>query len=293
MNELNDSLDDLLSGPVASQPREAVNPNYKPLEQQFIENCRDCGGSGFFKSYSGRTVGPCFKCKGKGKQTFKSSAADRAKSRQQEADRKARRAQEVVDMFAQAQPEVFAWINESAATFSFAASMLEAINKFGDLTPNQLAACERCAAKRNQSKVDAASRIANAPNIETAGVDRLKASFDAAIAYSAAKGLKRSPKITIGCMVISPAKANSKNPGALYVTDGGTYLGKVAQGKFFASRECSSDQQNKVLEFVSDPQKASEVYGQETGTCCVCNATLTSEWKYRGIGPICAEKFGW
>ena len=293
MKELNDSLDDLLSGPVASQPREAVNPNYTPHEQQFVENCKDCGGSGYFRSYSGRTVGPCFKCKGKGKLTFKTSATDRAKTRQQDADRKARRAQELVNDFAQSHPAVFAWINESAATFSFAASMLEALNKFGGLTDGQLAACERCIAKRDESRKAAVARVENAPAVESAGIDRLKASFDKAIAYSAAKGLKRYPKITIGCMVISPAKATSANPGALYVKDGETYLGKVAQGKFFASRDCSADQQAKVLEFIADPQKASEVYGQETGTCCICNAALTSELKFRGIGPICAEKFGW
>lgn len=47
------------------------------------------------------------------------------------------------------------------------------------------------------------------------------------------------------------------------------------------------------LAFIADPKAAAEAYGQETGVCCICNATLTSEWRLRGIGPICAQKFGW
>ena len=258
INELNDSIDDLLSGPVASQPREAIAPaTYKPLVQQFVESCTACHGTGKFRSYSGRIVGDCFKCKGAGKKTFKSSAADREQARLAPADRKEKRIQEDVNAFALANPTVFAWINESAPTFSFAASILEAIRKFGDLTPNQLAACERCIAKREAAKTASVERIQNAPVVESAGVDRLKLAFDTAIAYSAAKGLKRLPKITIGCLEISPAKATSKNPGALYVVDNGQYLGKIADGKFFAVRECSADQQANVLKFVADPKAAS------------------------------------
>jgi hypothetical protein len=292
-NELNDSLDDLLGDPSANVPREATNSNYKPLVQQFEEQCQVCRGTGNFRSYSGRIVGQCFKCKGAGKKTFKSSPEARAANRQQAATRKANRQQELVNEFAIAHPAVFAWINESAASFSFAASMLESLNKFGGLTDGQMAACVRCIDKREAAKVAAAQRIENAPVANQAGIDRLKLAFDTAIAYSAEKGLKRSPKITISCMVIAPAKATSANPGALYVTEDNQYLGKIKDGKFYASRDCSAGQTANVLKFVEDPKAASEVYGRETGTCCVCNATLTSEWRFRGIGPICAEKFGW
>jgi hypothetical protein len=118
----------------------------------------------------------------------------------------------------------------------------------------------------------------------------------------------RAPKITIGTMVISPAKATSANPGALYVKqkkpsfaqslpdyDGedSVYLGKIANGRFLASRDCTEAQQTQILAFIADPAEAAKVYGQETGVCCICNATLISKWRLKGIGPICAEKFGW
>jgi hypothetical protein len=161
------------------------------------------------------------------------------------------------------------------------------------LTEKQLATCERLALAAKERAAQRVASVTNAPAVDVAGIDRLKASFDTAIAYSAAKGLKLSPRITIDGMTISPAKANSANPGALYVKAGQTYLGKVAQGKFFAARECTSADTAKVQSFIADPQEAAKVYGQTTGTCCICNATLRSDWKLKGIGPICAEKFGW
>jgi hypothetical protein len=135
-----------------------------------------------------------------------------------------------------------------------------------------------------------------APAVDTAGIDRLKLAFDKARAFAAAKapGLTlRNPKITIGGITISPAKAESKNPGALYVKEGSVYVGKIANGRFFAANPNGQDIAGKVQAFIADPAEAAKVYGQETGICCVCNATLKSKWRLRGIGPICAQKFGW
>jgi hypothetical protein len=174
--------------------------------------------------------------------------------------------------------------------------MLAAIAKYGYLTEKQMATCERLSAKATEQKAQAQARIEQAPTVATAGIDRLKAAFDQAAAYTAAKakGLTvRNPKITIGGMTISPAKAHGKNPGALYVKDAGNYIGKVVGGKFIGTLNCTQEQTDRVLKFIADPAEAAKVYGQETGVCCVCNAELRSEWRLRGIGPICAEKFGW
>lgn len=92
---------------------------------------------------------------------------------------------------------------------------------------------------------------------------------------------------------MSTDKASSANAGALYVKQGSEYLGKIMAGKFMAVAACSSSQRDQVLSFISNPAEAAKVYGQETGICCVCNATLKSEWRLRGIGPVCAEKMGW
>lgn len=50
----------------------------------------------------------------------------------------------------------------------------------------------------------------------------------------------------------------------------------------------------KSLELVSkDPLSAAQLYAQETGNCACCGKELTvRESIDRGIGPICAAKFG-
>jgi hypothetical protein len=295
-NELNDSLDNLFNGDTGSVRIVPVvaAPEYKTADQRFAEGCTKCRGTGRFISYSGRALGPCFACKGAGKFEYKTSPAVRAAKREQAADRKVRRSHDTWQSFAADNQKIAEWIIANRASFEFAAKLNEAVIRYGDLTEGQRAAVERCIAREVAKATARAERVQQAPQADTAGIDRLKAAFDTAVAYSAEKGLKLSPRITIGGVTISPAKATSANPGALYVkVRGGEYLGKIAGGRFFASRECSQEQQAKVLEFVADPAQAAKVYGQTTGTCCICNATLRSEWKNKGIGPICAEKFGW
>jgi hypothetical protein len=287
--ELNDSLDDLLGspiGPVRTQPVRSA-PAFKPAIERFVENCSRCRGTGQTR------WGVCFKCKGAAKKSFKTSPEARAKVSVQRAERKARIGRESLEAWKEANPAEFAWLEATAPRWDLAQSFLNGLKQYGSLSETQIAIIHKGIARDAARAAERAQKNAGAAIADMAGVDRLKAAFDAAIAYSAAKGLKRQPKITVGGMVISPAKAASKNPGALYVKERGTYLGKVADGRFFASRECGPAQQAKVMEFIVNPKEASEVYGQETGTCCICNATLTSEWKLRGIGPICAEKFGW
>lgn len=296
---MNDSLENLFegdAGPVRTAPVRAEAVAYKPAEVRFEENCPKCRGTGRFMSYSGRVIGQCFACKGKAKIMFKTSPETRAANRQAAVDRKARTEQDAWTAFAAANQAAAEWIVANRAKFDFAAKMNEAVVRYGDLTEGQRAAVERCIARDTQRATERAQRAQQAPLVDTAGIDRLKEAFDKAKAYAAAKatGLTiRNPKITIGGITISPAKATSANPGALYVKQGGEYLGKITQGQFFASRECSPGQREQVLAFVADPAKAAKVYGQETGICCVCNATLKSEWRLRGIGPVCAEKMGW
>lgn len=288
--ELNDSLDNLFDGDKTADGAARVQPPAAYVELKaagHFEKCQKCRGAGRVR------WGTCFACQGAGGKTFKTSAGDRANARNKAVERKAVKQRTAVDDFKAAEPAVFAWLLESQDRFPFAASLMEKLHRYGDLTDGQLDACRKSIAKRDAARAARAAVTAAAPVADTAGVDRLKASFDKAIAYAASKGLKKSPKITIGSVVISPAKATSKNPGALYVTESREYLGKIVGGQFFAVRECSEAQKANVLKLIADPQAASEVYGRETGTCCICNATLTSEWKKRGIGPICAEKFGW
>jgi hypothetical protein len=296
MIELNDSLDDLIFGDTAAVrtapvlQRPAAQAYTKTSVELFTEKCGKCRGTGQ------TPWGVCFRCKGAGGKTFKTSPETRAKERHQKAARAVTKAEQAWTDFAAHNVEVAAWIEAKKGSFDFAAKMRDVVIRFGDLTTGQRAAVERMIAADVARAAERAQRIQNAPQVDTAGIDRLKLAFDKAKAYAAAKapGLSiRNPKITIGGMTISPAKADSKNPGALYVKAGSTYLGKITNGQFFASRECDDARKAQVLKFVADPAEAAKVYGQETGICCACNAVLKSEWRLKGIGPICATKFGW
>lgn len=289
MNQLNDSLDDLIFGDRREAPV-APPAAYAAVQATYFEKCGKCRGTGQ------TPWGVCFRCKGQKGKTFKTAPEDRAANRAAAADRAARRDQETIAAFTAAQPEVAAWIEAQRGRFDFAAKMRDAVIRYGSLTDGQLAACVRLLEKDKARAAERIERTQNAPQVDTAGIDRLKVAFDKARAYAAAKapGLAiRNPKITIGGMTISPAKAESKNPGALYVKSGGEYLGKIADGKFMAVSACTPAQRDQVLKFVADPAEAAKVYGQETGICCACNAVLKSEWRLRGIGPVCAEKYGW
>lgn len=298
--ELNDSLDDLLAAPageVRSVPTSDRAPvDYKP---NFDQVCGKCGGSGRFRGYSGRTFGACFACKGAGKLTFKTSPEARAKSRASAANRKARTAQEVADEATAAlkiaNPDVYAWLVANLDRNTFATDLWNKMRHFGGLTEGQIGAVQRGIEKDAQRKAEAQTRAEAAPVADTAGIDRLKLAFDTAIANAAAKGRGfKMPRITIGGVVISPAKETSQNAGALYVKEAGQYLGKIRGGRFFAVRECTPEQEKKVLAFVADPKAAAIAYGIETGVCCICNATLTNKVSIEaGIGPICGAKFGW
>lgn len=302
MTDLNDDLSDLLgaakTGPALAPIYRAPDKFVPAVERVFTEACSKCGGSGRFRHF-----GQCFACKGTGKFTFKTAPEVRAKARagaqarkvEAEREKNAERA-----AWAGAHKAELAWLEQASlanmrrnGNFDFPFQMQEAVAKYGSLTEGQLAAVRKLMARDAERS---AVRTQAAPVVADAGIDRLKAAFDAALAFTAAKGAGltlRSPKITIGGITIKPAKATSANPGALYVTEGGEYLGKIAGGKFLAVAACTPEQTAKILAFVNDPAAAATAYGQETGVCCVCNATLTSKWRLRGIGPICAEKMGW
>jgi hypothetical protein len=295
--ELNDSLDSLFAGdtgPVRVAPVRDNAPEFKSAVERFEESCPKCRGRGRFISYAGRDCGPCFTCKGAGKKVFKSSSADRAKARESAATRKANREAEILQAWINENPAEHGWLVATAPRWNVAADLLAGLQRYGSLTEKQVALIRNGIARdaaRNEART---AKAASAPAVDNAGIDRLKAAFDSAIKYQAEKGLTlRTPKITIGGVTISPAGANSKNPGSIYVKAAGEYLGKITAGQFHATQACDAATSAKVLEFIANPQEAAKVYGQTTGVCCICNATLKSKWKHLGIGPICSQKYGW
>lgn len=260
-----------------------------PLEQLHVESCKACRGTGAFYSYSGRLVGPCFKCKGKGTRVFKTSSAKRLDARNKAAAKKARTAAESLAWYAEHKPELHAWLNAKRATFGFAASLWEAIQKYDQLTEGQekkaVELMERDKVRDAERAAAHAEKVAAAPQVDLGKITE---------AFAAAKvdGLYK-PKLKIAGFTIKVAPPESRNPGSLYVkAKGGVYVGRITDGRFFKGRDCTPEQEARLLAVCAGTE-AAIAHGKATGICAVCGAFLENpESVARGIGPICFAKIG-
>ena len=104
-------------------------PEIIASEPKFLEQCPKCKGTGQWAAGK-----PCFKCKGRGNRSFKTSAEAREKKRLAAIERK----DKAVANWPEAYPQQWAWIEKNAAATPFAASMLGAVQRLGRLTENQM-----------------------------------------------------------------------------------------------------------------------------------------------------------
>jgi len=246
--------------------------------------CDKCRGTGRWSpSLMSSFSGPCHKCKGSG--LLKTDPAAAARRRASEAARKA----EQVAAWNETHAAELKWLNERAPRFDFAASMLDAVRRYGSLTQGQLDAVRRCMQRDTERAAERAARPADA-QVAGEGFARMLAAFAAA----KVSGLKH-PKFRVAELAFSLAAATSQNAGCLYVKDtGGTYLGKVtAAGGFFKSRDCDAAKAEMVRSVCADPLAAAVMHGKQTGSCSCCGRELeNAESVALGIGPICREKWG-
>ena len=274
-----------------------------PVAKTYVQNCPKCGGSGRYRGPSSYGSG-CFKCGGSGKLEFKTSPEQRAAARDSAAARKVKKADADWASFAEAYPTEAAWIEARRVGFDFAGSMYEAVRKYGDLTERQLAAVQRMVikdadreAQRVAKAAESAQIAAAAPAVAQASLEKIEAAFASAKAASI-----KYPKMRLDAFVFNPAPATGRNAGAIYVKsserqgeDGkGQYLGKILAGKFLRVRECTQDEEARIVAAASDPEAAAVAFGQKFGACSICGRELTdADSIARGIGPICAERMGW
>ena len=284
-NPFSDMEDDLDFG----APAKAVTFEVTYFEQ----SCPKCGGSGTYMGHS-RFGMQCFACKGRGKMTFKTSPATRMKAKANsqrravaKADAQANKAAE----WKEANPAEAAWMEASAERFEFARSMLDALNKYGHLTERQMETVQRLTVQDAERKaVRAVEQAARAESAPVVSVEAIEVAFN-----NAKQAGVKFPKLRLDEFVFSPAGENSKNAGAIYIkTKGdGVYLGKVAGGRLFTSRDCTTEAAERITAVSSDPKQAAVAYGMKFGACSVCGRQLTdSDSVARGIGPICAENYG-
>lgn len=299
-DRLDDDLSDLFGGEVtnvaaaADFARAAMSRPTSTVT--FEEKCDKCRGTGRFTSYSGRVLGDCFACKGAGVRKYKTSAEQRAKARDAADARKAKAAAtaaEQADAWLEANPVEAEWLRQPVTgDFTFHADMLEALRKYGSLTERQEAAVRNAAAKSAARKAQwAAEKAAREEGAAVLSMGKIRAGFD-----SARQHLKR-PKLRVANVQFSLAPETGRNAGCIYVVraDDDTYLGKITpEDKFLPTLNCSNELAETVARVAADPAAAATAHGHEYGYCSCCGRELTNpESVARGIGPICAERWGW
>lgn len=258
-----------------------------PTEKQKFA-CEGCGGSGkVYKTYgytpmtARKYEKTCPACKGKGH--FVTSAAfrkDAAKKRKQKKI-------DLMEAFKEEHAEVYKYMVEWASWNNFASSLLDQFNQRGTLSDRQIAAFKSSIEKVNRKKEEKKEKAA--ANNVAVDLSPIKNMFDSAVG----KGLKRPTYRALG-LVLSRAPDHGSNPGAIYVKEDGVYMGKVANGEFKAVYACTEEAKENLLKIAANPHEEAVKYGRKTGQCSCCGRTLTKKISIEaGIGPICAENFGW
>lgn len=298
LHDLDDDLSDFLGYPdrVAEGAAFAKDVLAKATSTvTYEEKCRDCRGTGVWRSYSGFSSGDCFKCKGAGVRRYKTTTEQREKARAAAAAKRDARASEAAQQAADwlaANPVEAAWLQEPVrGDFTFHADMLDALRKYGHFTPKQEAAVRNAAAKSVARRAQwAAEKAAREAGAATLSLTKIRAGFDSALRH-----LKR-PKLRVADVQFSLAPASGRNAGCIYVVRASddTYLGKITpEDKFLTSRECSAEDSATVARVAADPAAAAIAHGHEYGQCACCGRELTNpESVARGIGPICADRWG-
>ncbi len=262
----------------------------KPQSPRTI-SCPACRGTGEFVSkYTGRVVGDCHACKGTGqvnpaafkrRQTWiknerngTHAAAERAKA----AEKAAR-----IAAFRAAHPDECAWVDANAPRNSFAASLLENLNGWANLTERQLEAIRKGIARD-------AERLALQHKLSSHTVDPngLDLSSLPAGLYAVPSGETRLK------VRVSRPEPPSKWAGWVFVDDGAGYGQRRKYGRQPPNGRYTGAIIEQLRAIVADPKAAMAAYGHLTGKCGICGRHLEdAESVARGIGPICyAKAFG-
>jgi hypothetical protein len=295
---------DDLDAPPTTAGRSGI-AGYIPPEKMFSQGCPKCRGTGQFRSYSGRALGPCYACKGAGKLSFKTSPETRAKAKISRAESFGRK----LENFLVEHQDITDWFvrvidQRPQNPFRFAVSLRDACAKYGSLTDNQVAAARKCIAqdaeRDAQREADRAARQALAP---VADVSKLDEAFAIARQRAERTGqmgvfvkplLLKSGEVSIS---VSPGKPGGKWDGMLFVRDATNderKLGFFKEGRYYATREASPTEQAAVLEAACDPFQAVKAYAKAWSRCGVCGQQLLNDVSIEaGMGPVCRSKFGW
>jgi hypothetical protein len=274
--------------------------------------CQVCGGTG---EYQGARVhqhkSHCFACRGKG--FFLTSERERQQARATARSSKAAKLKAAREAFDEEHPGLASFLAKAGEWSGFAASLSESITKYGSLTDKQTSSAlgmqAKCAKRDEERQAAKATRL-----LQEKAVDASAPEF-APLAegfLSAAANIKW-PKLRLltasaAPVVLSRCGDQSRTPGHINVTDGGPYGDNVYYGRITPEghghlrQPIPAEVAAVLAEFNRDPKEAVKLQGErsrellqiKTGQCCCCGRELTDPVSVeRGIGPICADRWGW
>jgi hypothetical protein len=182
---------------------------------------------------------------------------------------------------------VYEWVMANRKTNNFAHSLCEYYTRTGTLTENQV---RRVQERLPGAPATVAPPVAHPVSLAGEGFTKLLESFNRA----KVNGLKH-PKLTTGPLAFSLAPEHGKNPGFIYIKHHGEYAGKVSpEGIFSKAYETTPATVELITRVGRDPLAEAIRHGHETGNCAICSRRLSDlESVQRGIGPVCAKRFGW
>ena len=248
--------------------------------------CSGCAGTGEAMSKPYGRAGirykrTCPACKGKGH--FLTAPEFRAKAKASRAQTKARKVERLVNEHKGMVEKLLPMCEWN----SFAQSLVSQIQSGKPWSDNQVSAAQRMIDKVEARQAERAQKAAE--KAVSVDLEPIRTMFASAVE----NGHKR-PKYRAEGLVISMAPANGVNAGALYVkTTSDEYQGKIVGDEFKPAFSCDDVTKEALKVIAKDPSEAAVRYGRKTGSCSCCGRELTKAASIEaGIGPICAEKWG-
>lgn len=250
--------------------------------------CQTCVGTGKYRGVRvHQEKSECFACGGRG--FFYTSLADRMKRRADAQKRKTNKLEAAQAALNEANPGFIDLLRDMSWS-DIGRDMLRQYNERGALTENQVAAIYRIAAKAAETKAKREAEKLEAQAARTSVVDLspIHAMFDKARENGLSKLAYRAEGL-----VLTPAKASGRNPGAIYVkSSSGDYMGKVVGTSFIAVSSAPATIKPTLEAIAANPSEVAKAYGKKTGICSCCGRELTDPSSIAaGIGPICATKW--
>jgi len=290
-----DDLSSTLTAPVRTGlPQDEAFVRIRASVPEFVETCPKCRGTGRFVSYSGRPLGPCFACKGRGSNTFKTSRETRMANREKTADRKARQQGNNWQAFVENYPALAEVLTQGIAQTwgdgrwnGICADIKGKVERYGDLHQGTMdmlqRSADRAAARAAQRAEATAQQQEQVKGIDVANIaDCFQRAHEA--------GLKR---FTLRFAEVH-FQVDRRDPTLIWVSKGGygtAKYGRIQGGAYKPGRDTTAEVIAQIAEISKDPMAAAMAYAQLTSECSVCGRHLENKDSVdAGIGPVCAGR---